>query len=219
MHLADNCLLCCRILNSCNFQTAIFSRLPNYRTVGELPKVLPDRPSPTFREVRQTLPFAAPGSRDQQCIRGNLVHIAHERSAPTVATLSRRKCTSGQFSPYCHTTEPCQSVQCEALRRVLRKCSADPHAAHHQTTPLLVASKTGCLGVLRVPSYSLRRRSPVLLGFPGLRRPVGVHLAPIGGLHVQLHTGSCRERTVAVTLLLRSVETRPRYHWCAKRAE
>jgi hypothetical protein len=44
---------------------------------------------------------------------------------------------------------------------------------------LLGSSKKGCLGVLRVPAYSLRRRSPVLLGFPGLRRPVGVDLAPI----------------------------------------
>lgn len=47
-------------------------------------------------------------------------------------------------------------------------------------TALLVTSEMGCLGVFRVPSYSLRRRSPVLLGFPGLSRPVGFDLAPIG---------------------------------------
>lgn len=59
-------------------------------------------------------------------------------------------------------------------------------------TTLLVTTKTGCLGVLRVPSYSLRRRSPVLLGFPGLRRPVGVHLVPIGA-------GMCRFGQVHAT--------------------
>ena len=149
------------------------------------------------------VPFAAPdfcGTRQSQparCTRGDRVHIARERSAPTVATLSRRKCSSGEFSPYCHTTEPCQSVRCEALRRVLRKCSADLHAAHHQMTTLLVTTKTGCLGVLRMPSYSLQRRSPVLLGFPGLRRPVGVHLGPLGvGMcrFAQIHTASERLR-------------------------
>jgi hypothetical protein len=130
-----------------------------------------------------------------RCTRGNLVHIARERSAPTVATLSRRKSSSGEFFPYCHATEPCQSIRCEALRRVLRKCSADLHAAHHQMTTLLVTIKMGCLGVLRVPSYSLRRRSPVLLGFPGLRRSVGVHLGPIGvGMcrFAQIHAASER---------------------------
>lgn len=65
MHITDDCLLFSRIVVNCNLQTAIFSRLPDYRIVEKLPRVLPDRPSPTFSGVRQTLPYAAAGSRDQ----------------------------------------------------------------------------------------------------------------------------------------------------------
>ena len=50
---------------------------------------------------------------------------------------------------------------------------------------MLVTSKKGCLGVLRLlfvlaRKYEVRRNSPMVLGFPGLYRPVGVHLAPSG---------------------------------------
>ena len=48
---------------------------------------------------------------------------------------------------------------------------------------MLVTSKKGCLGVLRllfVLAREVRRSSPMVLGFPGLYRPVGVHLAPSG---------------------------------------
>ena len=132
-----------------------------------------------------------------------ILHTAHARDLLQPSQLLPD--ASALPVSYCHTTEPCQSVRCKALRQVLRKCSADLHAAHHQMTAPLVTSKEGCLSVLRVAPYSLRRRSPVLLGFPGLRRPVGVDLAPIGS----------DSQTIAGTLLFRSVETRPRRYWCA----
>jgi hypothetical protein len=74
MHLADNCLLCPRIQKNAISRPQSF---PGYRIVGKLPKVLPDRQSPTFSEVRQTLPFAAPGSRDQHGARAAILCTSH----------------------------------------------------------------------------------------------------------------------------------------------
>lgn len=146
--------------------------------------------------MRQTLPFAAPGSRDQHgTVRAHAAILckctAHARDLLQPSQLLPYECALPVRSSYCHrnTVLPIRSMRgiatclTKVLRRPARCTSPDDLAAS--------LGRIGCLGVLRVPAYSLRRRSPVLLGFFGLRRPVGDDLAPI----VQIHAASERLRS------------------------